>query len=460
MFSPTVPPPPEIQPSLLAFLRAVRVNALDTFPRAAYHEWVVQGGTRARVTMTVSSPDAIQHVLIGNHANYRRTPASIRILRPIVGQGLLLSEGDDWRLQRRTIAPALAPRTIPTLAPHIVAATDATVRRLAGARGGQANLLTAMQDLALEIAGRTMFSMEMGGQGQAMRALLLDYGARLARPYLLDIFLPPSWPSPHDLLRQRFRARWMRFVDTLVAGRMAEAPHDPPRDMFDLLRAARDPETGAAFSPAQLRDQTATMIVAGHETTAITLFWSLWLLAQVPEAQARVQAEADGVTLTPETGAEALGQLPYTRAVISEALRLYPPAFTVVRQSIGPDRLPGPDGGTIDIPARATLMIAPWVLHRHRKLWRDPEAFDPERFLGAPPPRFAYLPFGAGPRVCVGAQFAMAEAVLALAGLMRAFDVGLIDTRPVMPRPVVTTVPDYAPVFRVTPRAARRDIAA
>jgi unspecific monooxygenase len=246
----------------------------------------------------------------------------------------------------------------------------------------------------------------------------------------------------------------MAFMDEVMGPRMAAPPHDPPRDMFDMLRLARDPETGEGFSRAELRDQTATMIIAGHETTGLTLFWALWLLAQVPQAQARVAAEAAAANLTPATAAAALPRLPYTRAVVNEVLRLYPPAFTIVRMARAADRV-----GDVEIPAGATVMVSPWVLHRHRALWQAPEMFDPERFLNATPPRFSYLPFGIGPRVCVGAQFALAEAALGLAGILRSFDVSLAGGERVVPRPVITTAPDHAPLFRVVPRAQARQAA-
>ena len=236
-----------------------------------------------------------------------------------------------------------------------------------------------------------------------------------------------------------------------MQARLAAPASDTPRDLFDLLLAARDPETGRGFSHEQLRDQIATMILAGHETTAVTLFWSLVLLAGARDEQRRVAEEARGVEITPDNAMDAMPRLVRTRAVISEALRLYPPAFTLVREAIGPDR-----AGGIDIPRGSVVMIAPWVLHRHRRYWRDPDAFDPARFMPdvPPPPRFAYLPFGAGPRVCVGAQFALAEATLVLAMLMRAFDVALDDPAPVLPVAIVTTQPNHAPVFRLEIRAA------
>jgi cytochrome P450 len=446
-FIPPRPPLPERELSFPEFLRAIRTNALGMWTEAAYRDDVVVRWLLGRRLMLINAPDAIHRVLVENPNNYRRSPASIRILRPLTGNGLLLSTGDEWRFQRRTIAPALTPRTLPVLARHIVTCTREAVAVLASQIDQPVDLLAAMQNLALDVAGRSMFSLETRQFGAAMRRMLKEFSQSYAKPHILDMVLPSSIPTPHDFGRRRFQRRWMALIGAIMQQRLAAPPADSPRDLFDLLLAARDPETGQKFSHEQLRDQVATMILAGHETTAVTLFWSLVLLSGAPEAQQRVADEGQNVQVTPDNAMDVMPLLTRTRAVISEALRLYPPAFTLVRQAIGPDRL-----GDVDVPRGSVLMIAPWVLHRHRRLWRDPDAFDPSRFLpDAPQPaRFAYLPFGAGPRVCVGAQFALAEATLVLAMLMRDFRVALKDT--VMPVAVVTTQPDHPPEFRLSRR--------
>ncbi len=403
-----------------------------------------------RLNVLLNTPAAIHRVLVDNHANYRRTRASVRILRPVAGAGLLLSEGEAWRLQRRTVAPALAPRVMPLLARHIVHVTAETLDRLAGqAAAGPIDLLAEMQFLSLEIAGRSMFSLPMQARQAALRRLLGEFAARWSRPHLLDLVLPPAIPSPRDFGRGLFRRRWMGLMRTIVAERMAVPAPETPRDLFDLLRAARDPETGAAFTATELRDQVATLLLAGHETTALALFWALVMLAQMPALADWLAAEVDEVPITAADATEVVGRLPRTRAMVQETLRLYPPAFLIVREPIGPDRLEG-----VDVPPGSLVMIAPWVLHRHAALWPEPTVFDPARFLpeAPPPPRMAFLPFGVGPRTCVGAQFAMTEAVLALAMLVQRFRFSLTDSRPVLPVAAVTTQPDHAPMVRLEPR--------
>jgi cytochrome P450 len=448
LFTPALPPIPANSVSFTGFLRAVRTNALGMWPASAYQQDTLEERMLGRSRFLLNAPEAIHRVLVENTVNYRRTRASLRILRPITGNGLLLSEGEDWRHQRRTIAPTLAPRIIPVLCRHIAAAADAGVLQLSAKAGQPVDLLAAMQFLALEVAGRSMVSMQMDGYGAEMRALLLRFAMRHAQPDLLDILLPAGIPSLRDFGRRRFQRLWMGLMDRIGSARLetthADLKDEPPRDLFDALVAARDPETGAQFSRDMLRDQTATMILAGHETTATTLFWSLALLAEVPAEQDLVAAEVSGLDLSPNGAAENLKLLVRTRAVVSEALRLYPPAFVIVREAIGADTC-----GDVAVPAGSVVMISPWVLHRHHRLWPSPDSFDPRRFLpgAAPPRRFAYLPFGAGPRICVGAQFAMAEATLVLARMIQAFHVQRAGRRPIVPVAVVTTQPDHAPEF-------------
>ncbi len=446
-----VPPRPPRAPenmTALQRLAAMRVSAIGTWGQRAYEEDVIRGRFLFNSSFIINTPDAIRHVLVDNYENYSRTPAGYRVLRPMLGQGLLIAEGRAWKHQRRTLAPAFTPRAVSTLIPHMVEATDETVENLKRISNGPVDLREVMQRMTLEIAGRTMFSFGMDRHGAALRDFVMDYGDRLARPHFLDLVLPRDWPAPRDFARARFRKRWTAFVSMLMAERRAAGKLEgaPARDLFDLLDAARDPETGEAFSEAQLGDEVATMILAGHETTATALFWALYLLALDPVAQEQLADEARQVS---DVGEADLGRLKFTRAVVDETMRLYPPAFLIARSASGPDQVAGMPVAKGDV-----ILIAPWLLHRHEKLWRDPNAFVPERFLApAPPPdRFAYLPFGVGPRICIGAHFALVEATLALARIISAFRVTLLDKEPVMPMGVVTTQPDRSPMFQITPR--------
>ena len=446
-----VPPsPPRAPESMTAFQRlaAMRESAIGTWGQRAYEEDIVRGRFFLHSSFILNTPDAIRHVLVDNYENYSRTPAGFRVLRPMLGEGLLIAEGRAWKHQRRTLAPAFTPRAVATLVPHMVAATDETIAGLRRLSNGPVDLREAMQRMTLEIAGRTMFSFGMERHGATLRDFVMEYGDKLARPHFLDLVLPLNWPAPRDFSRARFRKRWTRFVGQLMAERRAAGKPQgaPARDLFDLMDTARDPETNEAFSDAQLGDQVATMILAGHETTATALFWSLYLLALDPVAQEQLATEARQVQADGEAD---LDRLKFTRAVVDETMRLYPPAFLIARAALGADVI-----ASMPVAKNDVILIAPWLLHRHEKLWRDPNAFVPERFLApAPPPdRFAYLPFGVGPRVCIGAHFALVEATLALARIVAAFRVTLLDKDPVMPMGIVTTQPDRSPMFQIAPR--------
>ena len=449
--APLVPPaPPRAPDNMTAFGRVMvmRKSAISAWSQRSYEEDIVRGRFFGRSSFVLNTPDSIRHVLVDNYENYVRTPAAIRVLRPILGEGLLIAEGRSWKHQRRTLSPAFTPRAVMPLIPHMLAATDQTIAKLRAARDAPVDLREAMQRMTLEIAGRTMFSFGMDRHGAALRDFVMEYGSNLARPHVFDLLLPLSWPSPQDFARARFRKRWTQFVAMLMAERRAAGKQEgaPPSDLFDLMGAARDPETGEAFTDEQLGDQVATMILAGHETTATALFWSLYLLALDPATQEQLAAEVKAATVD---GALDIERLKFTRAVVDETMRLYPPAFLIARAAGAADTIAG-----MPVKKNDIVLIAPWLLHRHEKLWRDPTAFIPTRFMPpAPPPdRFAYLPFGVGARVCIGAHFALVEATLALAKLIGAFKVDLIDKAPVMPVGVVTTQPDSSPMFRITPR--------
>ena len=448
---PLVPPSPPRAPenmTMFGRMAAMRVSPIGSWGQRAYEEDVIRGRFFGRSSFILNTPDAIRHVLVDNYENYVRNPASIRVLRPVLGEGLLIAEGRAWKHQRRTLAPAFTPRAVAPLVPRMIAATDEMIAKLQAMGDDPVDLRGAMQRMTLEIAGRTMFSFGMERHGAALRDFVMEYGEKLARPHFLDLVLPLNWSSPQDVSRARFRKRWTHFVGQLMAERRAAGKNEgaPPRDLFDLMGEARDPETHEAFTDAQLGDQVATMILAGHETTATALFWSLYVLALDPATQDELAAE---VAIATADGTLDIERLKFTRAVVDETMRLYPPAFLIARTAGAPDTIAGMPVRKNDI-----VLIAPWLLHRHEKLWRDPAAFLPQRFMppSPPPDRFAYLPFGVGARVCIGAHFALVEATLALAKIVGAFRIVLLDKAPVMPVGVVTTQPDRSPMFRVTRR--------
>jgi cytochrome P450 len=448
-----VPPVATRRRSQLEALMVLRRNVLELWGEAAYTEDIIPGRFLGRDQLMINTPDAIRHVLVDNWENYTRSQVTKRVLQPLLGRGLFLAEGEAWRHQRRTIAPALAPRAMPILSRHVVAAAEVKEGELAELGGRRpVELLRELQQLALSIAAQSMFSLESRTFGPELREMLLRYALAFARPGALDLLLPAGMRSPLDFGRASFRRDWLRFMDRIIDEREKQPPEGGARDLFDLLAEARDPapanRRAAALDREQLRDEVSTMIIAGHETTATTLFWCCYVASLRPEYQRRIAEEAAPLDLSPDGAAASIKALIFTRAFVDEALRLYPPAFLIVRQAIGPDEV-----GGMKIKPGTAVSISPWVLHRHLKHWKLPENFDPARFLpGAePPPRFSYLPFGAGPRICVGAQFALTEAVLVLARLLRRFQIEPAGRVKMIPRGLVTTQPDRPMQFWVRP---------
>jgi cytochrome P450 len=421
---------------------ALRGNALAAFPQAAFEREVIVQHFLGRRMIIENRPEAIRHVLVANADNYRRSTATARVLRPLFGRGLFFSTGEEWRRQRRVAAHGFNQRAVVLLAGQVAMAGHELVAALAPGAGTPLDLIPVLRRLALKIIGQTMFSLDMRRYGTRLQTLIMDYAARLGRPTLADFLLPAGVPSPTDFARRRFRREWRALIDAILAERQGRGDR---HDLFGVLAGSEDDPV----DPEELADQVATVVVAGHDTTASAMFWALYLLARHPEVQDAVAAEVAGFDLDVDRAAEALPQLALTRAVVDEALRLYPPSFVIVREPIADDLVEG-----VHVPAGALIMISPWVLHRHRALWAEPERFDPGRFLaGAPAPdRFAYLPFGIGPRTCIGSSFALTELVLVLAILIRAFHVELIARRPVVPTAIVTIQPGSPPAFRLRAR--------
>jgi len=460
---PPVRPPPATEPGVRALVRCFRENALGIWPQRAYDEEVYVRSFFNRTLLLTSRAEDIRRVLLDAPAAYDRSAATYRILRPMFGRGLFLATGAAWKRQRQMLAPAFTPRTTGLVAQTVAQVTDERIAAMTAAltasadRTLETDLLAEMQTLALEVAGRTLFSFEMATNGPRIRHLLGRYLSRSATPGLLD-FVAPAWlPLPWDVIRGHAGRRWFRLIDGLVRDRLArrgcsgreDAPSDRPLDLLDQLLAVRHPDTGAGLAVAELRDEVATLLLAGHETTALTLFWSLYVAALAPDWQEAVAAEVADCALGPAEAEASLGALALTTAFVQEILRLYPPAYVIARVPRQSDRLAGRR-----VTPDTIVMIAPWVVHRHRAFWDRPDHFDPRRFLPpAPmPDRFRYLPFGLGPRVCIGSRFATTEAVLVLAKMLQRFRVSVPDAAPVRPTAVITTQPERVPIFRLEPR--------
>ena len=425
------------------YYRALRTNPITSWRQEAYESAILVDRGPLGDVIVVNAPDAIRRVFLDNFGNYPKDRLQLEKLGPGLGRGLLTAEGEDWKFQRRTLAPLFQPQAVADYLPVMVgavgewlarfeiAATDRTIIDMAG----------EMTGLTYEIISRTVFSSELQTSAEAMRAAISHYFAVLGRIDLWDFLKIPSWlPRPaHWRARSSIRVFRNEVHRLLERRRARETASEKPRDIVTLLMQARDPETDSGLGEEVIHDNLVTFIGAGHETTANALGWALFLLSEFPWAYECLTREVDSVLNGNVPAAQDISKLVFTRMVIEEAMRLYPPVPFLSRQAIGSDRL-----GDVEVRPRSLVVIAPWVLHRHHLLWDEPDLFEPERFAPdrrALVPRFGYLPFGAGPRVCIGVGFAMQEALVALAMIVQRFRFRLIADAKVEPVAWITLRP-------------------
>ncbi len=453
-FRPVVPRPRREPMDLFAFLRAARANPLTTWMEEHFEEPIVAGdGALGRITV-VSEPSAIRHILVDNASAYRKDDLQRRVLAPGLGEGLLTAEGDAWRLQRRTLAPVFSPRHVLGFRRPMWDAAERLARRLTRREGRSVDVAVEMTRVTLDVLERTIFTSGPARDPDALGRAITRYFEALGPIDPLDVFGLPDFIPRIGRLRARPAQRFFaEVVDELIARRKAlfeagEAPHD----LLTLLLRAQDPETGAGLSDLEVRANIVTFIGAGHETTANALTWTMHCLAQDEAVRARLEAEVDAACTAAEDGMPDPDAMPFARAVLDETMRLFPPVPFMSRAALRDDRI-----GRIRIPRGSLVTIAPYVLHRHRRLWEEPDAFIPERFLPDARrniDRYAYLPFGAGPRVCIGASFSLQEQVLVLAALVRTLRLDADpDAGPVEALHRVTLKPKDGLRMRVTGRA-------
>ncbi|MBK9081087.1 MAG: cytochrome P450 [Rhizobiales bacterium] len=421
-FAPRAPRPRARTAGPLTQLFLLARNPIELWTQAHFDEpVVVERGVTGGRFLTVSDPQAIRRIFVDNAANYEKDALQLRVLRagsPAgAGEGLLVARGELWRRTRRTLAPLFAPRRVATFARAMLAPAEARAERWF-ARGAHAVAIDSeMTALTYDILSATLFSDALAGDANGFARELAALLESIGRVHPFDALAAPDWAPRIGQGRARAARVWFNdAIDRLVAERRATiaAGAAAPPDILTALLQAADPETGAGLSAPEIAANLFTLIAAGHETTARALGWTLHLLARAPLWQDAAASEARGLGADPATW---LDEAPVIRACLEEAMRLFPPVPFMSRASQGPDRLAG-----VEIGKGVLVCVAPWVLHRHRLLWDRPETFDPARFLpGAREriDRFAYLPFGAGPRICIGMGFAMQEGVIALAALLR-----------------------------------------
>ena len=447
LFTPPAPRPLDRPPDLFTFLKSARTNPLTSWTAEHFERPILAAdGVLGRVTV-ISDPAAIRHVLVENAANYRKDDLQRRVLAPGLGNGLLTAEGDEWRAQRRALAPLFNPRTVVGFATPMREAADRLVRRLRRrGEGRTVDIGLEMTRVTLDVLERTIFTHGLSRDPDALSGAITRYFEAIGPIDPLDVFGMPDWLPRIGRIRARPALRFFEaMVDELIAARRALlARGEPaPRDLMTLLLEAVDPETGRGLTDIEVKANLVTFIGAGHETTANALSWAVYLVSQAADVQEKIEREVDAAGEGEE--------LPFTRAVVEEAMRLYPPVPFLSRAAIEEDRVAG-----LRIPRGSLVMIAPYVLHRHRRLWSEPNAFDPDRFMAerrGTIDRYAYLPFGAGPRVCIGAAFSLQEAVIILAAIVRAVRLDLEPGHVVTPVHRVTLRPSGGLPMRIRLRA-------
>ncbi|HEU4428202.1 MAG TPA: cytochrome P450 [Myxococcota bacterium] len=433
------------------FMRALRADPLEAFG-AVLRQHGDAAGIRGGPIQVVllARPEHARHVLIRNARNYGKGP-QIAKLRRIAGDGVFFVDGDEWRRQRRMIVPAFQRARVEALVPHMVAGADAMLARWRTQHAGGASFDATpdLSKLALDVVCRAMFGSDVREHADAFHAHAA-VAARYAQYLFEHVFPLPRWIPNARNRRMREAMRWVNgFIHEMIdAHRRPGAPAD---DLLGLLLRVRDEETGAALSDAELFDELMTFVNAGHETTAVSLAWSLYEIGRDAALRARLEAEVDAQLGAAQPELAQLARLDLLGRTIREVLRLHPPGWALPRQALARDEIDG-----VLIPRGATVLVAVYFLHRHPELWSDPECFDPDRWLperGEPRHAFAYLPFGLGGRRCVGEDFALLELRAVLARILQRWRVELDPAHPVVARPELTLKPAHGVRLRIRARA-------
>ena len=454
-----LPPKPAVRAdkvSLLRYLRLFRQDILSAQPARLYRAWMAEFRTPFFRSYLVNQPDLVRLVLKDRPEDF---PKSMRVaegLRPLLGNSVFLTNGETWKRQRRIIDPAFEGGRLRDTFPAMWQAAEAAVARLGARLDRQQASGTEIEELtshaAADVIFRTLFSIPIENE-IAGRVFTQFRDYQRSQPILnLAAFLPlPRWmPRFHSRRTRRTAAAIRRLIADLTRARMEQiAAGTAPDDLATKIMTTADPETGARFDTDEMVDQVAIFFLAGHETSASALAWTLYLLALYPDWQDKLAREA---AVLDQCDFSVMSKLRLSRDVFREALRLYPPVPMMVRETTCPERL-----RDRDLPKGAQIVLSPWHLHRHERIWDNPDGFDPARWSngdGAKCPREAFIPFSAGARVCTGAGFAMVEGPLILSMLLRAFRFETIEGKEPVPVAHLTVRARDGIWLRVTPRAA------
>ncbi len=425
-------------PGLLGVLPHMQADPLQVFVEASRIAPVVEMPLPHLKGYVVTDVDVVEHMLMANHHNYVKHTRGYDMLRKVLGNGLVTSEGDFWLRQRRIAQPAFHKDRIAGFAQVMTRAarelTDAWGPRIA--RRERFDLAQEMMALTLRVVGETLLGSDTGSKAAVVGEALTDALEHLIFRTLHPLSFPEWVPTPRNRSFVRAKARLDGVVLSMIAERRA-APGGGA-DLLGMLMEAKDPESGEGMNDEQLRDEVMTLMLAGHETTANALSWTFWLLGQHPEVERALRQELDEVLQGRLPTAQDAMKLKLHGRVVKESLRLYPPVWSLGRRVVADETVKG-----YGFPKGALVFFSPYVIHRQPALWPDPEAFMPERwaFENAHRPRCAYLPFSQGPRKCIGDGFALLEAQLILATLLQRVHLELVPGQQVTPEPLITLRP-------------------
>lgn len=453
-FVPPAPVPRTVPPSRLEIIRTILRNPLELWGEPSYTlPWIKTRFFRDS-TIIVNDPGLIKYVLVDNASNYRMSDIRQLVLRPILRDGLLTAEGQVWKRSRKAVAPVFTPRHAKGFAGQMLRQSELYAEKYDD--GGSFDIATDMTELTFAILADTLFSGEIASSSDNFADDVNALLHRMGRVDPMDLMRAPSWvPRVTRIGGQKILDQFRNMVHKTMDLRLEQMRADraaAPEDFLTLLLEQAGPD---GLTNEEIEDNILTFIGAGHETTARALAWTLYCIANSPHIRDAMEEEIDRVLVGGAEPVEWLDLMPVTRAAFEEALRLYPPAPSINRAAIADDSWTDAKGERVDIHAGMTVLIMPWTLHRHELYWEKPRAYMPERFLPenrGKIGRFQFLPFGAGPRVCIGATFALQEAVIALAVLMKRFRFDITEKTNPWPVQKLTTQPQNGLPMRVTPR--------
>ncbi|MGX7828608.1 cytochrome P450 [Actinokineospora sp. 24-640] len=426
-------PPRSATFSLLRQLAGDRLTLMST--AAATYGDAVRVAIGPKTLYFFNHPDHAKHVLADNAANYRKGIGYVEARRAL-GDGLLTSDGELWKEQRRTIRPVFTNKRISAQSETVIEEAGKLVARLkaAGSGGVPIDVLGELTEFTLGVLGRTLLDADLSAFESAGHSFEAVQDQAMFE--MESMGLVPQWvPLPKQRRFRKARKDLFDIVERLVAFRK-ENPVDPADDVISRLIESTAREADPRVGAQRMRDELITLLLAGHETTASTVGWATWLVGQHPEVAERLHDEAVSVLGDRTPTLEDLRGLKYTTMVLEEAMRLYPPVWILTRNSIEADEV-----GGYHVPAKSDVMVCPYTLHRHPAYWPEPDRFDPERFdpdKTHDRPRYAYIPFGAGPRFCVGNHLGMMEAAFVMAMLARELRMDLVPGHKPVPEPMLS----------------------